>query len=67
MKCAFDRGTFCTALSEKDCRGCAFYKTPEELDYGRGRAYYRICKLPEEQYDHIIQKYKRLYIGEMRP
>ncbi len=65
MKCAFDRNTFCTALMEKDCRGCAFRKTPEELDEGRERAYSRICKLPEEQQDHIRQKYKNVYRGSM--
>lgn len=65
MKCAFDRGTFCTALSEKDCRGCAFRKTTEELYEGRERAYDRICSLPDELQDHIREKYKALYRGSI--
>lgn len=61
MKCAFDRTTFCTALIEKKCHKCSFRKTREQLDEGRERAYDRICSLPEEQQDHIRQKYKVLY------
>ena len=60
MKCAFDRTTFCIALTEKNCVGCAFHKTPEELDEGRERAYDRICNLPEEQQEHIAKKYRGL-------
>jgi hypothetical protein len=57
MKCAFDRNTLCTALAVKECHGCAFRKTHEELDAGRERAEKRIESLPEEQQDHIFYKY----------
>ena len=58
-KCAFEvNGQHCTALSVKDCAGCVFFKTYDELERGRERADNRIDKLPEEQQDHIKQKYK---------
>lgn len=61
MRCAFDRGTLCTALSEKKCHKCSFRKTQEELDAGRERAEQRINTLPEEQQDHIRFKYHVRY------
>lgn len=58
MRCAFDRGTLCTALSEKKCHKCSFRKTPEELDAGRERAEDRIASLPEVQQEHIKKTYR---------
>lgn len=58
MKCAFDRTVYCLALMEKRCRGCSFFKTPEELDAGREKADDRISKLPEEQQEYIRKKYR---------
>lgn len=57
MECAFDKNTFCAALTEKRCNGCSFRKTREELDAGRERADDRIATLPEEQQEHIRKKY----------
>lgn len=65
MGCAFDRKTHCAALTDRDCPGCCFFKTPEQLDEGRERAIDRIYKLPEEQQDHIRQKYKNEYRSSM--
>lgn len=58
MRCAFDRGTLCTALSEKKCRKCSFCKTQEELDEGRERAEDRIMSLPDDVQDRIAKKYR---------
>lgn len=60
MKCVFDKGDFCGALSEKQCHGCSFYKSPEEYNAGRKKADERIASLPEAQRVHIMQKYKKL-------
>ena len=58
MECAFDKDTFCSALTEKRCVGCSFRKTREELDAGREKADDRIAALPEEQQEHIRFKYR---------
>ena len=58
MKCAFDRTVYCIALNEKQCRGCAFRKTHEELDAGREKADDRIASLPDEQQEYIRKKYR---------
>ena len=60
MKCAFDKGAGCAALSEKQCDGCSFYKTQAQITEGRKRAEERIASLPEEQREHIKLKYKQL-------
>ena len=60
MKCVFDKGTCCMALSEKQCHGCSFYKTPQQLTEGRKKADERIASLPAEQQTHIRFKYKQL-------
>lgn len=59
MRCAFDRGTLCTALSEKKCHKCSFRKTQEELDAGRERAEDRIASLPENHQEYIRFKYNK--------
>lgn len=55
--CAFDRDKFCAALKEKQCEGCAFYKTKEELIEGRQKAAERLDNLPIRQKIHIARKY----------
>lgn len=60
MRCVFDKGDYCTALSEKQCDGCSFYKSPKQYNEGRERADARIVSLPETQRVHIMQKYKKL-------
>lgn len=58
-KCVFERNEYsCSALNEKDCKGCRFFKTPEELKRGRDKADDRIASLPEEQQDRIKKKYR---------
>ena len=58
MKCAFERGETCAALVAKECVGCNFFKTQDELDRGRERADDRIDALPEERREHIKKKYR---------
>lgn len=55
--CAFNKGHSCIALREKDCVGCAFYKTREQLVEGRHRAMDRINALPKTKKYYIIHKY----------
>lgn len=65
-ECAFKMNEYrCAALSVKDCAGCVFFKTEEELDRGREKAADRIDKLPEDQQDHIRQKYKGMHSSVM--
>ena len=59
MKCAFDEGAKCSALTCKQCDGCAFFKTPEQLAAGRKAADDHIDSLPKETRDHIRAKYPR--------
>lgn len=64
MKCAFDRGTFCAALRERDCHDkCSFRKTQKQFNEGRKKADERIASLPAVQQAHIKQKYKQIYRG----
>lgn len=56
-KCAFDDGVRCTALKEKECRGCSFYKTKEELQAGRDKAEALVSKLDLRTKNHIREKY----------
>lgn len=58
MKCAFDRIYQCAALTHKECVGCRFRKTQEELDEGRERAEDRIMSLPDDVQDRIAKKYR---------
>lgn len=55
--CAFDKGSECNVLHEKNCKMCAFCKTREELAEGRQKATNRIATLPEAQRNHIKAKY----------
>ena len=56
-KCTFDRGYDCVALKKRDCDGCPFHKTKEELLEGRRRARARREKLPAYQREAIEEKY----------
>ena len=46
-KCVFDKGASCSALKEKNCDSCGFYKTPEQHHASRARADRRIAALDE--------------------
>lgn len=67
-KCAFDLGRKCIALNARQCVGCNFYKTPEELEERRGEAARRINTLPPEEKNYIRHKYygseRRAFTGE---
>lgn len=56
-KCVFDEEDKCRALNEKDCDGCRFYKTKEELTEGREKAAERIAQLAPEHRDYIRRTY----------
>lgn len=58
LKCAFDRGEgMCSALTEKSCEGCRFFKTEMQVAVGRERAKKRIQSLPEITKKHIYDTY----------
>ena len=56
-KCAFDRGEDCRALNAKECRGCNFYKTEEELREGRDKAEAKVLRLEPALKIYIRYKY----------
>lgn len=55
--CVFDNEDKCRALNEKDCIGCSFYKTKEQLIEGREKAEMRVSQLEPELRQHFIHKY----------
>ena len=55
--CTFDKGDKCVALTKRDCEGCPFRKTKEELLEGRRRAKARRDKLPAHERQAIEEKY----------
>lgn len=55
--CAFDLDNKCAALSKKQCVGCRFRKTEQELNDGRQKAIDRISNLPRSKQIHISRKY----------
>lgn len=57
--CVFQKEEECLALKEKQCLGCTFHKTSEELAEGRQKATRHINSLPE----HIKKKIARKYYG----
>ena len=59
MKCAFDRDDFCSALTEKSCTHCPFFKSEERLKEGRRKADERIERLPLATRTHIFRKYNK--------
>ena len=56
-KCAFEWGSKCSALKEKQCEKCSFRKTAEQLEKGRKKARIRILNLPTETRTWIREKY----------
>ena len=64
IKCAFDKGEgMCSALTEKSCEGCKFYKTEMQVAVSREKAKKRIQSLPKETKQYIYDKY---YAGGKR-
>lgn len=57
-KCAFDLGKRkCSALTTKNCVGCKFCKSTEELREGREKATARLMTLDMVTLKHIKAKY----------
>ena len=56
-KCAFDIGPECAALAKKECVGCKFRKTKQELDEGREKADARIRALEPPLRHYLMRKY----------
>ena len=56
--CARDRGTTCEALVDKNCEGCRFYITMENLRSAQKNSVRRIRKLPREKRNAIKETYK---------
>lgn len=48
----------CKALKVRNCKGCNFYKTKEEVEASRIKAMERIMALDKETREHIIETYK---------
>ena len=57
MGCYFSRHNRCTALAEKVCKRCAFYKTAEEVKKSRMQTTERIRTLPKSIQFDIYSKY----------
>lgn len=65
-KCVFEHGEYCEALTCKECKGCSFRKTEEELNKGRRKVLCRLYMLPASKKRYISSKYhkgKRLFSG----
>lgn len=62
-KCAFDLGKKCHALTVKDCKGCKFHKTKEQLKKGREKATERLMTLDRALLNDIKATY---YNGRSR-
>lgn len=56
-KCAFEHGDYCDALTEKNCKGCRFRKTEEQLEAGRKKAQLKLFMLPKRKLNSIRSKY----------
>lgn len=56
-RCAFDCGDKCYALTVRECKGCSFYKTKEELREGRDQAEARVLRLDPDLKMYIRYKY----------
>lgn len=50
-KCFADKGIYCMALEKKNCAGCSFYQTKQDVEAGRAKAKARLLKLHPEQYE----------------
>lgn len=56
-RCAFDLDEKCSALLVKDCKGCTFYKTKEQLKAGREKATERLMTMDRNFLDYVKGKY----------
>ena len=62
-RCAFEHNEFvCKILSKKECEGCRFFKTEEELATGRERAEKRLRQFPLEKQLHYDGMYHNQYM-----
>lgn len=55
--CAFARANKCSALTNKFCKECSFFKTAEELEKSRKETEKRITSLPRLIQMEIRSKY----------
>ena len=55
--CAFNRKGECIALNIKQCEGCAFFKTTEEVNRGRQKALKRVKSLTPTLSRYLCRKY----------
>lgn len=58
-KCVFDNPRNCSALTQKKCTGCHFYKTEKDLQNGRAKAQDRIAALAMLTRLKIAEKYRK--------
>ncbi|CAK7002590.1 hypothetical protein [Tissierella sp.] len=63
MKCFADNGKKCTALRIKDCKGCVFFKTQEQVEESEKKAMDRINSLGEYIENNVINTY---FLGGLR-
>lgn len=56
-KCAFDLDDKCAALTNKECKGCHFFKTQQELEEGRKKANERLGRLDRILRENLINEY----------
>lgn len=56
-ECAFGRDGECSVLRRKNCKGCSFRKTREELAAGREKSRRRVSTLPQETRIYIADRY----------
>ena len=56
-RCAFDLGEKCNAMAEKNCNGCKFRKTEQELKEGREKAVTRLMTLDRTFLNGVKRKY----------
>lgn len=57
MICRFDKGSYCMALTDKKCKGCAFKRTQEEYNRSQKESWGRIRSLSNETQYYIAGKY----------
>lgn len=62
-KCFADNGSKCTALTFKDCEGCTFFKTQEQVEESEKKAMNRINSLGERMKNSVINTY---FLGGLR-
>lgn len=59
MKCFADRDSYCSTLNKKDCKGCNFFRTEEDVQVSRRMAEKRIESLDSVMQDSIYEKYHK--------